>query len=275
MKKFLKIALPIAGLAAAAAAAAVYLVAPAQKNEAKRAAYEGRNFAHRGLHKLDKSVPENSIPAFEAAAEAGYGIELDVHITKDDELAVIHDDDLKRMCGTPERVEDLTMAELKEKKLCGTEETIPTLREALETIDSRTPVIVELKRGSRNEALCEGVLRELDGYYGHACIESFDPFIVGWFRKNAPDILRGQLSCSAAQLGGPNKLASFALSRLLLNFIGRPDFVAYGLGKKPWTVRLCEALGAMKVAWTSRDWAAEEDNDAVIFEFYRPRPQFK
>ena len=59
----------------------------------------GRNYAHRGLHKIDKSIPENSLPAFEAAARIGYGVELDVHLTRDDELVVFHDDDLKRVCG--------------------------------------------------------------------------------------------------------------------------------------------------------------------------------
>ena len=64
-------------------------------------------------------------------------------------------------------------------------------------------------------------------------------------------------------------------ARLLLNFLARPQFIAYEIGRKPLTVKLCELMGAMKVAWTSREWKTEEKNDAVIFQFYRPRVKFK
>ena len=63
---------------------------------------EGFRYAHRGLH--GPGVPENSLAAFRRAAEAGYGAELDVHLTRDGRLVVIHDGDLERMCGVPGRV---------------------------------------------------------------------------------------------------------------------------------------------------------------------------
>ena len=71
-------------------------------------------FAHRGLHD-NVSVPENSLAAFARAAEKGYGIELDVHITADKKLVVFHDDDTSRMCGeklTPEKVTPDRLREL-------------------------------------------------------------------------------------------------------------------------------------------------------------------
>ncbi len=277
MNKLLKTVLPAAAGAAAAAGLIVFAVAPGRSGKAQRAPFTGRNIAHRGLHKRDKSVPENSMAAFERAVESGYGIELDVHLTADGYLAVFHDDELERMCGVPGRIEDQTYEQLSRLILAGTEQRIPQLRQVLELVKGRVPIILEIKRGSRNKETCKKVYDALHGYKGAICVESFDPFIVRWWRRNAPEVLRGQLSCTARAFGGgTDRFTAFALSRLLTNFLGRPQFIAYGIcDKKPWTVRLCERLGAMKVAWTSRNWENQEKNDTVIFEFYRPRTKYK
>ena len=90
---------------------------------------EGFRYAHRGLH--GPGVPENSLAAFRRAAEAGYGAELDVHLTRDGRLVVIHDGDLERMCGVPGRVAEKTAEELAALRLAGSEEHIPLLEEVL------------------------------------------------------------------------------------------------------------------------------------------------
>ena len=105
MNKFAKIALPFA-FASAAAAAAVYMVKPAKATEEQKLPFVGRNIAHRGLFTEDQFTPENSLSAFDLAIQAGYGIELDVHITEDDRIVVFHDDTLERMCDAEGRVED-------------------------------------------------------------------------------------------------------------------------------------------------------------------------
>lgn len=261
---------------AAAAGATAFLVAPAKRDYKLRAPFMGRNFAHRGLHRIDKSVPENSIPAFEHAARIGYGIELDVHITADGELVVFHDDELSRVCKVEGRVEDMTLEQLSRLRLCGTDNAIPTLSEVLAAVAGRCPLIVELKRGHANRELCRRVYETMQTYPGAWCIESFDPRIVFWFRVHAPEVLRGQLSARYRSLkGSSSKLSAFLLSRCLTNFIARPHFIAYEIGRKPLTVRLSELMGAMKVAWTSLEWKTEEKNDAVIFQFYRPRVKYK
>lgn len=275
-KKTLKAYLLTAGGIAAAAGGLCYLVAPGKADKELRATFYGRNYAHRGLHRLDKSVPENSLPAFEAAARIGYGVELDVHLTKDGQLVVFHDDDLMRLCGVPGRIEDKTYAELSELRLHGTENYIPLFTEVLAVIANRCPMIVELKRGDRNKELCRKTRDMLREYGGRYCIESFDPRIVFWFRLHAPEMLRGQLSAPAKEFEGEiSKLSAFALSHVLTNFLTRPHFIAYQIGRKPLTVHLCEALGAMRVAWTSLEWKTEEKYDAVIFQFYRPRVKYK
>ena len=71
----------------------------------------------------------------------------------------------------------------------------------------------------------------------------------------------------------PKPLA-FALSHGLMNFVCRPQFMAYRIGHRPLTVHIAEKLGAMKVAWTSHEPKNERGKDAVIFEFYKPSVKF-
>ena len=262
----------------AAAGTTAFLIAPAHASTERRAPFMDRNYAHRGLHKKDKTVPENSLPAFRRAVKAGYGVELDVHITADDQLVVFHDDTLGRMVpDAPEgRIETFTLAELQKMRLAKTEETIPSFDEVLEVLGGRVPLILELKSGPKNDLLCILTAKRLSSYDGPVCIESFDPFILRWFKKHAPEYLRGQL----AQKPKDYKEAlaeplAILVGNLLTNVFARPHFVSYRIGPKPVTVRLCESMGAMKAGWTSRKWEHEKDYDMVIFEHYRPGVWFQ
>ena len=99
--------------------------------------------------------------------------------------------------------------------------------------------------------------------------------IVAWFRRHARDLVRGQLAMPASYYGGIKKPLAFLMSLGFTNILCRPQFIAYRIGKKPLTVRLAEKMGAMKVAWTSHEPKNEKGNDAVIFEFYKPRVNYK
>ena len=123
----------LGGACAAAIGLPVLLVAPGSATKRQKAPFLGRSFAHRGLHSEDKSVPENSLEAFRLAAAAGYGVELDVQLTKDGQVVVFHDDTLDRVCGVPGRVDEKSYNELKLLRLCGTEQRIPLLTEAAVT----------------------------------------------------------------------------------------------------------------------------------------------
>lgn len=260
----------------AAALILVFLLLPAESSPEKRAPFWGRNFAHRGLHSKDKSVPENSLAAFTAAVDAGYGIELDIQLSKDGEVVVFHDDDLARVCGVQARVDSLTLAQLRELPIHSTTQHIPTLQEVLDTVAAQVPLIIELKMGPRNRELCERAWKILRQYDGDLCIESFDPRIVRWFKKHVPGLLRGQLAAPAKILG--KGAQGVLVGWLLSNFLARPQFIAYQAGKKPFTVFLVEQF-AMRIAWTARPTddtnALEAANDGVIFEFYLPAPQYK
>ena len=179
-------------------------------------------------------MPENSLPAFRAAAEAGYAVEMDVHLTADDQLVVFHDDTLERMCGVPGVIDDFTLAELRALRLGDTDCVIPTFAEALEALGGRVPLLLEVKRGHNNRRLCALTLAALRTYGGPYCVESFDPTIVAWFRRNAPDILRGQLSQPPKDYGKAlNKPAAAIVGNVLTNVIARPQFIAYKIGPKP------------------------------------------
>ena len=261
----------------AAVAAPLYLLAPGSATRRQRAPFRGVNYAHRGLHSRDRSVPENSLAAFRLAARAGYGIELDVQLSKDGQVVVFHDADLRRVCGVDRRVDELTLSELRELRLCGTEESIPLFSEVLGTIRGAGPLIVELKTGRHNRELCEKTYRLLEDYRGDVCIESFNPFIVAWFRFHAPDLIRGQLAAPYREFRKDKLpvIRAFMLSRTLYNILARPQFIAYQIGPRPLTVRLTELLGAMRFGWTSHEPRNEKGRDGVIFEYYKPKLKFK
>ena len=188
---------------------------------------QGWNYAHRGLH--GEGIPENSMAAFKAALDHGYGIELDIHLLKDGSLAVLHDHSLKRTAGADVMIEDLTAEDLENYRLEGTEEKIPLFSEVLALYDGRQPLIVELKVERNNYAqLAEAACNMLDTYDGPFCIESFDPRCIHVLKKKYPHIIRGQLtrdySESDVKLAAPLK---WALKHQVLNFMTMPDFVAY------------------------------------------------
>ena len=259
----------------ALAALWLFLIAPGRASRAARAPFAGRAFAHRGLYELDQSVPENSLPAFQRAVEAGFGAELDVQRTKDGQIVVFHDDSMQRACGVNGAIRDYTYEELQAFALFGTEERIPLFLDVLRIFDGKQPLIVELKYGPDWELLSEATRQMLDEYGGPACVESFHPAMVRWFWKLDPTRLRGQLSEAArfSRKNLPLPLA-FMMSRLLTDCLTRPQFIAYRVGPKPLSVRLAERMGAMKVLWTAREKELHQqrmaENDAIIFEGYRP-----
>ncbi len=233
-------------------------------------ALRGWNYAHRGLHGIGK--PENSMAAFRAALEHGYGIELDIHLLKDGNLAVIHDASLKRTAGVDIQIEDLTTEELKNYHLEGTQETIPAFREVLDLFAGKAPLIVELKPERGNHAaLAQKACEMLADYEGIYCMESFDPRCIHWLKKNRPGVIRGQLAENFLQ-NKHSKLPlslKFAMTFNLLNFLIRPDFVAYKFAdRKNPSIFLCRKVwGIQGVTWTLRN---QEDHDTAVSEGWIP-----
>lgn len=239
----------------------------------ERSAFTGLFYGHRGLYDNQAGVPENSLAAFRAAAEKGYGVELDVQLSSDGYVVVFHDDTLDRVCGVHGNVIDFSLAELQRMKLLGTEETIPLFTDVLAVLQQGAgPLIVELKSGSRNNELCEKTRDFLRGYPGVYCVESFDPGIVSWFRKNAPELIRGQLAQPAENYAPdmPRRLARL-LAGCRFTFLNKPDFIAYRIGPRPARVLRMREKGILLIGWTSRDYGKDaKENDGVIFEYCTP-----
>ena len=145
-------------------------------------------YAHRGFHG-EEGIPENSMAAFKKARESGYGIELDVQLTKDGVMVVHHDYDLKRTCGVNKKIADLTYRELCRYRLMGTRERIPRFVEVLREVDGKVPLLVELKMETCNRKLCKKVAKALDQYKGLYCMECFHPYALYWFKKNRPEVI--------------------------------------------------------------------------------------
>ncbi len=237
MKKSTKAALVAAGLCG------VYLAAlcPRVKNRPDFSEFYGKVFAHRGM--FGGKIAENSIDAFEKAVENGYGIELDVQVSGDGQAVVFHDATLLRMYGESKAIAELTVEELAEYG-------IPTLREALAVIDGKVPLIVEIKGDTRDVSVCPITAEVLDEYNGPYCIESFNPFILKWYKDCRPDVIRGQLSTSHEDTGTGYKF--IPVEQLITNCITRPDFIAYNhkySGKL--SLKLCRRVYNIPViAWT-------------------------
>ncbi len=229
----------------------------------------GWKYAHRGLHNAEK--PENSMAAFRAAAEKGYGVELDIHLLKDGSLAVFHDGTLKRMAEEDIKVEDLTAADLPKYPLAGTQEIIPLFEDVLAIFEGKAPMVVELKCVDGNYgALCQAALQRLDKYKGDFCMESFDPRVTHWLRKNRPDICRGQLAENwfRSDLKLPWVL-KFALTFHLSNVYTRPDFIAYKYrDRKVFGTDICrKLLGLQGVSWTIK---TQQELDTAVKEGWLP-----
>lgn len=253
----------------------LFLISPSWRGRKRAAsAFPVRFYAHRGLH--GKDAPENALIAFERAAEQGYGIELDVRLTRDRAIVVHHDDTALRLCGVDRPIGDMTLQEVQSLRLAGSSYGIPTLREVCDQVRGRSPLLIEMKSGGDSRELPRILYELMAGYEGVWCVESFDPRLLWWFRRNAPGIVRGQLACDFHRMGEETGLLYRLAAHLTMNFLSRPDFIAYGWeGDRNPTFRAVKALfHPVTAAWTVKDEensrALRSRYDVQIFEGFRP-----
>ena len=258
-------------------AAYLFLLAPRMAGKPDVSALMGWHYAHRGLHDNKGDAPENSLAAIRNAVEKGYGIEFDVQLTRDRIPVVFHDETLKRVCGVEGNVRDYTYEELQAFPLLNSQERIPLLADVLAAVDDRVPLIIEIKVHEKAAEVCARADELISAYKGPYCIESFHPAAVIWYKKNRPQVIRGQLS---ANFNTPNRREPFGeklVHYLLTNVASRPDFIAYDHHSKGNLSRvLCrKVFGALSVAWTLKSQqeldAAKDDFDLFIFEQFIPR----
>ena len=265
-------------LVCVAVLAVLYMLAimPRIFNRPDTTLFKKRYFAHRGLHDNASDAPENSMAAFRKAVEAGLGMELDVQVTKDGVPVVFHDFKLERICGAPGKIADSTYDELQAYTLCDSKERIPRFSELLEMVDGQVPLIVEIKAETANVSCCGIIDSLLRAYRGPYCIESFNPMVLWWFRRNHGDVVRGQLSSNFRREGEYWNILYFAMTHLLFNFLTKPDFIAYNhkFSEEPGR-RICRRLYRHPAAaWTIRSQqdleALKGEYDVFIFDSFLP-----
>ena len=250
----------------------LFLVSPRIYDKADVSAFSGVHYAHRGLFDNKSNAPENSLNAIRKAVEAGYGIEFDVQLSKDDIPVVFHDASLKRVCGIDGNVWEYSLKELQNIKLADSDQTIPTLEEVLKVVNGKVPLIIEYKMDRVDTKVCKLGDEILQNYRGTYCIESFHPFAVRWYKKHRPEVVRGQLSENYAR-EGRKSLVLRAMTYLLTNFMTRPDFIAYcHKDANNFSRRVCKWLGALSVTWTIKSQEeyekAEPHFDLFIFDSF-------
>jgi glycerophosphoryl diester phosphodiesterase len=231
--------------------------------------------AHRGLWSPG-GAPENSLAAFQAACDAGYGIELDVQLSADGEALVFHDDDLGRLTGVAGPLAECAASDLAELRLAGTDERIPTLLEVLALVGRRAMIHIELKTPYGAVGPLEQRVHDLIiDHAGPVAVIGFNPYSHAWFADRFPGVLRGLDSYSYAtdRRLAPAQRDSFA--RLEHVEIARPHFLALGVDMLPGELAAAQrAKGLPVVAWTVRSaehWASLADHcDNLIFEGFAP-----
>lgn len=232
--------------------------------------------AHRGLH--DKNIPENSMAAFERAVKYGYAIELDVQKTSDDALVIFHDESLYRMCGVKKKVTECTFAELDSLVLKGSTEGIPKLVDVLSLVQGTVPLLIEIKPEGNWKKTTMLLAKIMQKYHGEFWVESFHPLALRLYSKLSPNTITGQLANDLFQTKNSHSfIEKFLLSNLLLNWISKPDFIAYNYKyRKKIAFRICQKSRHMKTAaWTVKSQAAlnvlKNEFDVFIFEGFMPK----
>lgn len=269
----------VIGVTIGAAAAWICALKPRIFNKPDLDEIRRYDYARGGWFDRKKGIPENSLPALRAAVEHGYGIRLDVRLCRDGVPVVFRDSRLFRMCGSEGSVENSTLEELQTLKLEGSEESIPTLEEALQVIDAQVPVLICLHSEKDNAiSLASQACAVCDLYDGVFAVESDDPRVLQWFRKNRKEYIRGSVVDGSRKSGDDFKslLWDFLSFSLLMNFLTEPDYLSvnrssrfnpsiwicrmvYRIQRMDWTVRTSEEYEAVRT-----------DGSIVIFEDFEP-----
>jgi len=159
-------------------------------------AFLKKPISHRTLHDVTEGRPENSIAGAHAAIAHGYGIEIDLQLSKDGVPMVFHDYTLERLTHETGAVAQCAASELCEIGLKGGNEGIPTLEAFLAKVNGQVPLLIEIKDqdgalGPNVGALAKATCALLEGYQGDVALMSFNPHTVAKCAEYAPDIARG------------------------------------------------------------------------------------
>ena len=230
--------------------------------------------AHREFHSGDGECPENSLLAFERAADRRFAIELDVHILSDPNVVVFHDGNTNRMTGIDGQLTTLDSGQIKRMRLKDSEQRIPLLKEVLDLVRGCVPLLIEIKSIRKVGRLEKSLVRTLKDYSGPFAVQSFDPYSLKWWRLNAGPVERGQLSGDFRH-GKLPPHKGLLRRHLLMNWVSRPTFISYDIRCMPnWATSRQRKKGLPILGWTARSLEEYEGAlrwcDNVLFEGFDP-----
>ena len=221
--------------------------------------------AHRGLHDAASGRVENSPSAITAAINSGYGIEIDVQLSKDGTAIVFHDYHLDRLTTHSGTVAEKSEHELSQATLAGSQDTIPTLNQMLALISGQVPLLIEIKDkdgdlGNNVGELEAAVAHTLQSYKGHIAVMSFNPNAVAVFAKLQPQIPVGLVTDSFSAEDWPTLPACMREHLSKISDFDRTGacFISHNQAKlhDPAVVRL-KTRGVPILCWTVRSQDAE------------------
>lgn len=228
--------------------------------------------AHRGL--FNENIPENSISAFKNAIKNNISIELDVVALSDGTPVVFHDSKLARMTGQDGFISNCSLDDIKNLNLLKTNESIPTLKQALDVIAGKVPVLIEIKNFGNVGSLEKEVWKLLQSYNGEYAVASYNPYTLEWFKNNAPQIKRCQVASffKNKEITG---IRRFYLKRMSFNKkISEPHFILYSADDMPnkYTKKYFGQIPVL--TFTIRNSESEnlvkEFSDNFLFDSYIP-----
>ncbi|WP_440410534.1 glycerophosphodiester phosphodiesterase [Neorhizobium petrolearium] len=226
--------------------------------------------AHRGYHDMNHQVWENTLSAFARAVEAGFAIECDVQLAADSVPVIFHDHDLERLCGIKGDVREKTAAELGLLAVGGTKDKVPTLKQMLDLVAGKVPLVIEIKGRTgegEDDGFAETVLEVLEGYRGQVALMSFDHHILRDLKRT----------------GSPYPLGLTAMGDKPEEFFRHDeamqlglDFISYHYPHLPNSfITAQRAAGIPVITWTVRDANGVEHTykyaDQMTFEGFDPR----
>lgn len=224
--------------------------------------------AHRGLFDASIGIPENSLMAFRRAVERDIPVELDVQLANDGTLVVLHDSTLERMTGAQLHISQISRVDLGRLSLRDSGEPVPTLEQALEVIDGRIPVVIDVRRW-RSEAsprLERAVTAGIQDYLGPVALQSFDPLAVYRLQRMISDRPVGQISGS---LRAASWWAAMIGRTMVTNLVTSPDFIAYEFEMLPSRyATFWQRRGIPLLAWTVTSAETEARAACVADNFY-------
>lgn len=232
--------------------------------------------AHRGLYTKDQEVPENSMLAFQLALEKGYAIELDVNLTKDQQVVCFHDYQLNRMCDQDIIIDQVDYKDIKDFTLKGSDQTIPLLSDVLNLVNGKKPLLIELKPHGNVDQLTYYVVDVLKDYQGPYALFSFHPMVVSILKRFYPDIIRGQIAESFKDNKNMRFFSKYMLKSMVFNRQSKPDFISYGINDLP--NKYCDRAkkkGLVVISYAAQNQEAfdfvKTHYDNVVFEFFEPQ----